>query len=600
MGVLAARRHRVLLLVAIALAALVAYVPRTYRTITVMGDSAELITAAAVGGVPHPPGYPLYTLLAHVMTWLPGFELPFRVHLSSAFLHAVTAGVVGAIIEHVTGSLAAALVGAAMLAFGRVFFLGSLYAEVFPLNDLFFACLLWFAIRISSAERANGAPHIRWALPAAVLGLSLAHHPMVVLAFPALIVLVGARIARDVRLRPRALTSAFLCVVVPPIFFYALIPVVASRHPLPSWGDVHDVASLWQLVTRQDYGGVTHASRRLVDGQLLERLDAWSAGTADSFGTVGVLLFVAGALGGLRHARRTSIALLAALFCSGPLFAALNAFDIHSPYRVAFFERFTTMSHVPFAVIVGFGTAQLERWLAAVPRLSRRIAHATTGLLAALAVAPLLAHLSSFDFSEDRRGLAYAHDLIASSPDGALVLLKSDMASQAALYACQVEQRCGDRIVLTPGQLWMSWKRSELSRHHPALALPPADAPSAARWLAEQNASLRPVFIHPELVDDVVHGDLAVLPSLLLFRVYPSEETLRADLPRFRGELDEILEGRRCEGCAIDPVRAPRAPVDAQLGRIYETALRAHATAAAQLEWLNAAEALSRRLNGTK
>jgi hypothetical protein len=357
---------------------------------------------------------------------------------------------------------------------------------------------------------------------------------------------------------------------------------------------VRDLGSLWHLLTREDYGGVAHASRRLVDGQLLERLDILTIGTAQSFGAVGVVLFFVGARWGLRHERRTCLALLLAILCCGPLFAALNAIDIHSEYRVAFFERFTTMCHVPFGVVVGFGAAQLERWLGTRPRLSPPTSRATMGAVAALAVAPLIVSCASLDFSSNRRGPAYVHDLLESTSDGALVLLKSDMASQAALYVCGVERRCGDRIVLTPGQLWMPWKRSQIARRYPAMSLPPDGVPSAARWLVEHNVSARPVFIHPELVEDAVHGDLSVLPSLLLFRVYPKEEALRADLLRFRGELYEMVQGRRCEGCSIVKTGAPRAAADAQLARIYDDALHAHATAAAQLEWTDMADALAR------
>jgi hypothetical protein len=599
MRVLATRRRRVLLFVALSVSALFVYVPRTCRTVTVMGDSAELVTAAANWGVPHPPGYPLYTLIAHALTRVPAFELPFRVHLSSALFHATTVGVVGSIIELVTGSLFAALVGAATLALGRVFFAGSLYAEVFPLNDLFFACLLWLAIRIGGETPGNR--HVderradpRWHLPATVLGLSFSHHHMIVLAIPALVLLAGARFWRDIREHPRALFGAALCILAPPIVFYALVPVAAARHPVPSWGNVHDLASLWHLVTREDYGGVAHASRHLVDGQLLERLDAISVATAESFGVAGMLLFLAGLAWGIRRARRTSLALLAAIFCTGPLFASLNAFDLHSEYRLAFFERFTTMEHVPFAVIVGFGAAALARWLAASPRVSPRISRVTMGLVAALAVAPLMGNGASFDLGGNRRGAAYAHDLVDSATDGALVLLKSDMASQAALYACAVEARCGARLMITPGQLWMPWKRDELSRRYPDLLLPPPDVASPARWLVEHNAWHRPVLIHPELVDDVVHGDLSILPSLLLFRVYPSKETLRGDLPRFRSDLGAIVEGRRCEGCSIVKSATPRTAADAQLARTYDAALRAHATAAYQLEWTDAADALAR------
>jgi dolichyl-phosphate-mannose-protein mannosyltransferase len=588
--------RRGLLFVALGAAALLVYVPRTYRAVTVMGDSAELVAAGATWGVPHPPGYPLYTLIAHYMTRLEQCELPFRVHLSSAIFHALTVAVVGALIELVTGSVAAAFIGAAALALGRIFFLGSLYAEVFPLNDLFFACLLFSAIGIARAQKTGGIHVWRWIIFALLLGLSLAHHHMIVLAVPALAVLAGQPLWHDVHHRRRVMIGVGMGVLALPLFFYTLIPIAASHNPVPSWGDVRDLGAFWHLITRQDYGGITHASRRLVDDQLLERLDILTAAMAQGFGVMGVLLFYAGAIWGLRYERRICMALLLAVFCAGPVFAALNAFDIHSEYRVAFFERFITMCHVPFAVTVGFGAAQVGEWFRTHLRLPQRGWGAAMGVVASLVIVPLLGNAAPLDFSDNRRGSDYAHDLIASTPNDALVLLKSDMASQAALYACAVEHRCGDRIVVTPGQLWMPWKRKELARRYPALSFPPGDVASAARWLILQNLSTRPVFIHPELVDDVVHGELSILPSLLLFRVYPSEHALRSDLNRFRAEVDDVMQGRRCEICLLPKPAAEVTAADAQLDRIYQATLRAYATAAAQLEWKEEAEALFARL----
>ena len=47
----------------------------------VVGDTAELITAAVTLGVAHPPGYPLFTILGHVFSLLPFSSIPFRVNL---------------------------------------------------------------------------------------------------------------------------------------------------------------------------------------------------------------------------------------------------------------------------------------------------------------------------------------------------------------------------------------------------------------------------------------------------------------------------------------------------------------------------------------
>src|SRR3989338_662013 len=50
------------------------------------GDIGDLVTAAYVGGVAHPPGYPLFSLLGFILSHLP-FPLPVvsRVGLISVF-----------------------------------------------------------------------------------------------------------------------------------------------------------------------------------------------------------------------------------------------------------------------------------------------------------------------------------------------------------------------------------------------------------------------------------------------------------------------------------------------------------------------------------
>jgi len=55
--------------------------PRT----VVLEDDGIFILAAYFNGIAHPPGYPLYTLLGHLATYLPFGSVAFRVHLLSAF-----------------------------------------------------------------------------------------------------------------------------------------------------------------------------------------------------------------------------------------------------------------------------------------------------------------------------------------------------------------------------------------------------------------------------------------------------------------------------------------------------------------------------------
>jgi hypothetical protein len=554
---------------------LVLYGPRAYRVLAVAGDSAELVTAATLWGVPHPPGYPLYTAAAHLMTRLP-LEPAFAVHITSAILHAVALGIVACAIERATGSRVAAAIGAGVLGFGRVFFLGSLYAEVFPLNDVLFAWILGLGLRISQGDDER-AP---WTATAIALGLGFAHHPMIVLALPALAVLAArpaARLAGRLGMRAWALGAIVLAL---PLIAYALVPLVTARDPFLSWGDVHDVGSLVRVVTRQDYGGPLRASRHLAEGQLLERLDAFGAATLSSFGPVGSLLAALGAIVAWRRNRRVGGALLVAAALTGPVFAALNAFDIHSTYRVAFFERFFGMCHVALAMLAGFGAAGVDGWLRTRAARVRFVRPLGAFALAALTLGPLLPNLATLDMSANHLGADYARDLVDSTPDGSLVLLKGDMPTQAALYACGVERRCGDRIVLAPGQLAMPWRRAQLERRYPDLRLPAGDPTTLVPRLVEQELARRPVLVHEELLDDAVSGPRASLPSGLLFRVYPTTDAARADGPRFESELAAIARGERCARCLA---HESSHPLDDQIVRAYDAALRAHVVAAREL-----------------
>ena len=61
------------------------------------GDGGELITAAVTGGVPHPQGYPTYSLLGSLLRWLPLGTVAYRFNLFSAVCMAATAAIISQI-----------------------------------------------------------------------------------------------------------------------------------------------------------------------------------------------------------------------------------------------------------------------------------------------------------------------------------------------------------------------------------------------------------------------------------------------------------------------------------------------------------------------
>src|ERR1051326_7744911 len=81
----------------------------------VVGDSPELIAAAAVLGVPHAPGYPLFAMLGCLFTWLPFGSVAFRVNLLSVACDVATVGLIYFCAWRLTKSQLAAAIAALFL-----------------------------------------------------------------------------------------------------------------------------------------------------------------------------------------------------------------------------------------------------------------------------------------------------------------------------------------------------------------------------------------------------------------------------------------------------------------------------------------------------
>jgi len=158
------------------------------------GDSGDLVTAAWAWGIPHPPGYPLYTLIASFLVhFLPFYTPAWRVGLISSFCSAATLAIfylwLKKIIAGKTGRTGAArcapafaLLGTLTLGFLYPFWLYSELAEVFALNNLFAVLLVYLFFNPGQAWKPQDRPG-----PKAfffILGLSLAHHHTIVLLFP--------------------------------------------------------------------------------------------------------------------------------------------------------------------------------------------------------------------------------------------------------------------------------------------------------------------------------------------------------------------------------------------------------------------------------
>ena len=167
-----------------------------------MEDSADFMNGVLTLGVVHPPGYPLYTVLGHLFSYLPLGDLAFRVNLFSALWGALCLGVLFLNLRILSISPLHAAFTSLSLGFTTVFWFKTAVAEVYSFNAFLLAAVIFCILSYNRDKKP-------WQLYLTGLttGLALAnHYPLAILSGLGLLLLLDRR---DLRLTQ--ILKAFLC-----------------------------------------------------------------------------------------------------------------------------------------------------------------------------------------------------------------------------------------------------------------------------------------------------------------------------------------------------------------------------------------------------
>jgi uncharacterized membrane protein len=178
-------------------------------------DAGEFQLAATLLGVPHPPGFPLYTMVAHLFVRLLPWGAPaYRLNLFSALVSATTLLVLSRATRQwarrlgASGRLVAAsgIISPLTLGTAVTFWAQSTTASKRPFTAFFLALVLYFLSRFAAADNEQEAKR-PLALLALSLSLGLGHHPPLIFLTPffvAYLLLIDPRLALQPRrwLRP--------------------------------------------------------------------------------------------------------------------------------------------------------------------------------------------------------------------------------------------------------------------------------------------------------------------------------------------------------------------------------------------------------------
>lgn len=201
-------------------------------------DAGDFATASATLGVPHPTGFPLYTLLGHAAMLLPIGNLASRLALLSALCSGLAAFCCVALLRYERASRAIPAAVATLLAFSCVPTL-AIHARVPEVYALQLGLTCAGLLCLKRLWDTGDTRYFRGL--ALICGLGLANHALFRGMAPVLLV---AALSVPATRRPRELLWAVLMIAVG-LIPYAYLPMAASRGGSHNWGDPSSFERFW-------------------------------------------------------------------------------------------------------------------------------------------------------------------------------------------------------------------------------------------------------------------------------------------------------------------------------------------------------------------
>jgi hypothetical protein len=478
---------------AVFLSALVLYINTSAPSLTwahAGSDGGDLITAAIVNGVPHPPGYPLYVSLGHVIAQIPGGDMAYRFNLLSAACMALAAGLtamslVRLMAPAVPGVIAAGTAIVASLCFvtAPAVWGQATIAEVHALNACFVALIVHLIAPI--VFRGEFVSPGRLAVAAGLWGAAFGNS-ITVAALAPLVIVAWRRGASRELAGPAGHSARKL--VMPILAFlaglsvYALIPARALQHPPINWGDATSLDRFLAVIMAEIYRGYALSTPPT---ELVARVSALAQLVVTQYGWLGVILAATGVYYALMSANKNWrwLALTLALYA---LFALTYS---------------TADSALYLIPVWMFGAWAIARGLLAVTQYAQRISsHASFVarhsaliiLLLACLLGPVLnvlIHFSALNLRDDHAATEFANAVLAAAPPEAIIITENDGQTFALWYHRHVARLRPDLIIIDRRLAGYPWYEAML-RAQGSMPLLPEYDPQAA-W-GDRLAQLNP------------------------------------------------------------------------------------------------------------
>jgi hypothetical protein len=479
------------------------------------GDAGELTLAALRLGIPHPPGYPLFTWLGRLATLLPFSEPALVTNLLTLIIAALAVSLLYFISRWLIFSRTGSFVTSITFGFSITFWNNATSHEVYSFTIFLLVLLLLLVLK------ANQGDFKIFLLVSFVFGLAIGHQPTALLWLPGLLLLAGKQSKISTRTIPILL-----------IFFILGLSsslgtlLRAQAGPEFNWENPNNLIRFFQHITAAQYQELSFGvSSQTFWHRLIGLPGLWLA----EFGIPALILLITGIVSLFILNRSKLFGLL--------LITATSLFGI--TYNIPDFKPHLLSSFVGLALLIGAGATWIQQ--------NTKRYHQIVVIIIIL-ICPAYTFIKNLEVNLENRTFIVkdlAENYLTSLPADAVFIYGADVNGNALNYVRTINDTKSDLSVISAEMLFSPIYWEKLAKN---IALPSHESvlhqagfnPREERKfillnsLVERIISSRPVYLStdlmkPEMFNSPLMNNFKVIPQGIVNQLISKKEDIVKD-----------------------------------------------------------------------
>ena len=446
-------------------------------------DSGELVTAAYTLGIPHEPGYPLFTMFGKLFTMIIPFgSIAYRVNLASAFFTSMASLFVSdstiLVIEDTfilsnfwkknNEKLLNILKYSIALSSGLFFGFcidtwgQAVMTEVYGLNSCFVSLFILLSLIWRRQETTEGRKKYLYII-SFILAICITNHTTSLMTIPIFVVFLLA-IDYKLLLNIKTVTKSLLCFILG-FFPYLYLPLASMHSPVMNWGKPDNLTNFLRVVMRHQYGiDNSHTTEQFISQfkfYLFKLLPEQWYPIFIIFAVIGLVIVFR------QNKKYLSFVFMFLLF-SMPLTTFFTNFDVSSSKDVelengALVSVFYIPSYMFLSILIGIGFF----YLISIMKVSHKIIYLLGGLCVIMGFSNAIRNYKESDMNNYYYPEKYTDNIFKVATQNSIVIGDWDPYTFPFFYYQFVENKRKDIISLDVILLKRSWYIEMLKHNHP-------------------------------------------------------------------------------------------------------------------------------------